>query len=132
MIYFEVDLERYNWHIDCFVTADNLEINKIMRYLDDIGCSDDIKVRAYHILEDQLDSGFAYSNPRLQQSIMVINMSTSMDEFINTYNHEKNHIEMHICNAFNIDPYSEEAAELSGDMAQIFYFSMLQSLNQHY
>ena len=45
---------------------------------------------------------------------MIINMSTSMDEFINTYNHEKNHIEMHICEAYNIDPFSEEAADLSG------------------
>jgi hypothetical protein len=48
---------------------------------------------------------------------MVINMSTSMDEFVNTYNHEKNHIEMHICDELNIDPYSEEAADLSGYLA---------------
>jgi hypothetical protein len=40
-----------------------------------------------------------------------------MEEFINTYNHEKNHVEMHICEKLDIDPYSEEAAYLSGDLA---------------
>ena len=59
------------------------------------------------------------------QSLMIINMSTSMDEFINTYNHEKNHIEMHICDALNIDPFSEEASDLSGYIAQSFYFAMV-------
>ena len=56
---------------------------------------------------------------------MIINMSTSMDEFINTYNHEKNHIEMHICDTHNIDPFSEEASDLSGYIAQSFYFAMV-------
>lgn len=56
---------------------------------------------------------------------MVINMATSMEEFINTYNHEKNHIEMHICEEFNIDPFSEEASDLSGYVAQTLYLAML-------
>jgi hypothetical protein len=48
---------------------------------------------------------------------MVINKSTSMEEFVNTYNHEKNHIEMHICEELGIDPYGEVAADLSGCLA---------------
>lgn len=31
--------------------------------------------------------------------------------------HEKNHLEMHICEALDINPYSEEAAILSGETA---------------
>ena len=117
MIHFSVYLEKFNWYITCYITSDIMEINKIMGHLRNIGCSDDVLIRAYNILENQVDSGFAYSSVKMKESIMVINMSTSMDEFINTYNHEKNHIEMHICEAFDIDPYSEEASELSGYLA---------------
>lgn len=35
----------------------------------------------------------------------------------NTFVHEKNHLEMHICEALDINPYSEEAAILSGETA---------------
>ena len=128
MMHFKTYLDKYDWDIECYITTDSLEINKIMCRLRQLDCSDKIMVKAYKILEDQINSGFAYTNSKLKSSLMIINMSTSMDEFINTYNHEKNHIEMHICEAFNIDPFSEEAADLSGQIAQAFYFAMLHSL----
>ena len=128
MMHFKTYLDKFDWNIECYVTTDSLEINKIMCRLKQLGCSDKIMVKAYKILEDQINSGFAYSNSKLKSSLMIINMSTSMDEFINTYNHEKNHVEMHICEAFNIDPFSEEAADLSGQIAQYFYFAMIHNL----
>lgn len=127
MMHFEVYLDKIDWSIECYVTTDTLQINKIMCRLRQLKCSDQIMVRAYTILEDQENSGFAYSNPKMRKSLMIINMSTSMDEFINTYNHEKNHIEMHICDTLNIDPFSEEASDLSGYIAQSFYFAMVNS-----
>ena len=125
MMHFEVYLDKIDWGIECYVTTDTLQINKIMCRLRQLECSDQIMVRAYTILEDQENSGFAYSNPKMRKSLMIINMSTSMDEFINTYNHEKNHIQMHICDTLNIDPFSEEASDLSGYIAQSFYFAMV-------
>ena len=125
MMHFEVYLDKIDWGIECYVTTDTLQINKIMCRLRQLECSDQIMVRAYTILEDQENSGFAYSNPKMRKSLMIINMSTSMDEFINTYNHEKNHIEIHICDTLNIDPFSEEASDLSGYIAQSFYFAMV-------
>ena len=124
MMHFEVYLDKIDWDRECYVTTDTLQVNKIMCRLRQLECSDQIMVRAYTILEDQENSGFVYSNPKMRKSLMIINMSTSMDEFINTYNHEKNHIEMHICDTLNIDPFSEEASDLSGYIAQSFYFAM--------
>ena len=59
---------------------------------------------------------------------MVINKPSSVEEFIDTYNHEKNHVEMHMCKEFGIDPYSEEAAYLSGQLAKKLFRVMLKSL----
>lgn len=55
-----------------------------------------------------------------------------MEEFVNVYNHEKNHLEMHICDEFNIDPHSEEAAELSGTLAKYLFNSLIDNMLMYY
>ena len=55
-------------------------------------------------------------------------LEAPVEEFIDTYNHEKNHVEMHMCKEFGIDPYSEEAAYLSGQLAKKLFRVMLKSL----
>lgn len=67
----------------------------------------------------ELDTGFTYSDYDKYYSIIVIHKASSIGEFINTFEHEKNHLEMHICEALDINPYSEEAAHMSGDLAQL-------------
>lgn len=59
---------------------------------------------------------------------MVIHKASSIGEFINTFEHEKNHLEMHICEALDINPYSEEAAHMSGDLAQLILEEALCSI----
>lgn len=41
--------------------------------------------------------------------------------------HEKNHVEMHICKEFGIDPYSEKAAYLSGQLAKKLFKAQLRN-----
>lgn len=63
------------------------------------------------------DTGFTYSSFDKKCSLLVIHKSSSVGEFVNTFEHEKNHLEMHICEALDINPYSEQAAHMSGDLA---------------
>lgn len=56
----------------------------------------------------------------------------TLEEFINIYNHEKNHLEMHICDEYGIDPYSEEAAVLSGKLAKCLFQSLVDQLLIYY
>jgi hypothetical protein len=39
---------------------------------------------------------------------------------------------MHICDEFKINPHSEEAAELSGNLAKCLFSSLLEELLQYY
>jgi hypothetical protein len=39
---------------------------------------------------------------------------------------------MHICDEFNINPHSEEAAELSGNLAKCLFGSLLDELLNYY
>jgi hypothetical protein len=77
-----------------------------------------------------VNSGFIKTFDK--RSIVVINKPTTLEEFVNVYNHEKNHLEMHICEAYNIDPHSEEAAELSGNLAKCLFSSLVDELLIYY
>ena len=81
-------------------------------------------------LTTRVNSGFIKSFDR--KSIIVINKPITIEDFVNVYNHEKNHLEMHICEEFNIDPHSEEAAELSGTLAKSLFSSLMDELLIYY
>ena len=118
MIHYEVYFDKYRWSVEVFIILSRPDIAEIMSAVKRAGGSKEVIESAYANLMEDFDSGFTYSSQKYKKSIMVVNRSSSMEQFINTYNHEKNHVEMHICEELDIDPYSEEAAYLSGNMAQ--------------
>lgn len=118
MIHYEVYFDKYRWSVEVFIILSRPDIAEIMSAVKRAGGSKKVIESASANLEEDFDSGFTYSSSKYRKSIMVVNRSSSMEQFINTYNHEKNHVEMHICEELDIDPYSEEAAYLSGNMAQ--------------
>lgn len=118
MIHYEVYFDKYNWSVEVYIILSYADKQNILDTVKRMGGSKKILDSVYKNLQENFNSGFTYSNPKYRKSLMVVNRSSSMEEFINTYNHEKNHVEMHICEELGIDPYSEEAAYLSGNMAQ--------------
>ena len=118
MIHFKIYLDRYEWAVEVFIVTCKADWSKIIDSVKHLECSQTVLRKMYNLLEDSENSGFTYTNSSRQESIMFVNKSTSMKEFINTYNHEKNHVEMHICEQLNINPYSEQAAYLSGELAE--------------
>lgn len=65
-----------------------------------------------------LNTGITYSNIRNRETVMVIALTSSPEEFQNSLDHEKGHLCRHISRAFDIDPYGEEAQYLSGYVGQ--------------
>jgi hypothetical protein len=86
--------------------------------------------RAFLNITTRINSGFIKTFNK--RSIIVINQPTTLEDFVNVYNHEKNHLEMHICEEFDIDPYSEEAAELSGNLAKCLFISLMNKIVIYY
>lgn len=128
MMHFRILFDRYDWDIEVYIVISTSSIHKVIDKLESLGCSDRILHKAYSKLVNFEDSGFTYSNPSKHKSIMVINKFDSARELVDTYNHEKNHIEMHICEEFGIDPYSEQAAYLSGELAKELFVAFIESL----
>lgn len=128
MIHYNIKFQPYDWDVEVYVIVNNCFIEEIiasMKY-----CPESEIQQAFLNLTTRINSGFIRTFDR--RSIIVINKPTTIEEFINVYNHEKNHLEIHICEEFGIDPHSEEAAELSGMLAKCLYSSLVDELLQYY
>ena len=123
------NIKKYNWSIVIYYTVNDEESKEIIDKLEDLHCNSKTLESIKRNLEDaKVDTGFAYSSYNKQYSIVVIHKASSIGEFINTFEHEKNHLEMHICEALDINPYSEEAAHMSGNLAQLILEEALYSI----
>lgn len=122
-------IDKYNWDITIYYTVDASQKKEIINKLEELECDKDTMKSIKKNLDNaSLDTGFTYSSFSKGCSIIVIHKASSVGEFINTFEHEKNHLEMHICEALDINPYSEKAAHMSGDLAQLILEEALYSI----
>lgn len=121
MIHYNIYFKQYNWEVELYVILENCHLDDIIKSLE--GSSESEIQKAFLNITTRINSGFTKTIGR--KSILVINKPLTLYDFVNLYNHEKNHLEMHICDEFNIDPHSEEAAELSGNLAKCLFNSLL-------
>ena len=122
-------MDKFDWDVTIYYTVDEdqkMEIfGELMRLECDKNTLDSI---VKNLDKARNDTGFTYSSFKHQCSIVVIHKASSIGEFINTFEHEKNHLEMHICEALEINPYSEEAAHMSGYLSQVILERALYSI----
>lgn len=128
MIHYNIYFTPYDWEVEVYVVLNNCQLDAIINSLRD--CSQSEIQRAFLNITTRVNSGFIKTFGR--RSVIVINKPLTIEDFINVYNHEKNHLEMHICDEFGIDPHSEEAAELSGNLAKYLYNSLVEQILIYY
>lgn len=120
----EFTLPEYGWRVVVWYLdgEHGSPVDAIEADLRRIGCSGSNMDGAMRLLrKDAPNTGLTYSNRRRGRSVMVIGRTTGASECANTLVHERKHLEYHICQEFGIDPYSEEAAYLAGDIAAKMY-----------
>lgn len=122
MIVQEFYLSRVGWSVRVYYSVTCYYLYEILNSLREIGCKgkryEDAYRQLYHC---DLDTGLTYSNTRTRESVMVIATSSSAAEFNNSLQHEQRHLERHICEALDIDPNSELAAYIAGDIAKAMF-----------
>lgn len=111
-------IEKYDWNVVIYYTVDESQKTEITTELKELQPNKETYEKLErNLMNSELDTGFIYSSFYKKFSLIVIHKASSIGEFVNTFVHEKNHLEMHICEALDINPYSEEAAILSGELA---------------
>lgn len=105
-----------------YYAVDTYYTDEILEELELIGCSWSELVKAENLLRsNQYNIGITYSNFKHKCSIVVIGLTTSAEEFQNTFDHEKGHLAMHISSALKIKPYGEEYQYLTGEIGQSMF-----------
>lgn len=122
-------IDGLGWDVTVYYTVDDDQKKEILNYMDSVTSNQEIiESVKKNIDRAEEDTGFTYSNFLNKCSLLVLHKASSLGEFINTFEHEKNHLEMHICEALDINPYSEKAAHMSGDLAQMIIEKALYSI----
>ena len=113
-------LPKYgNWYVRIFYATTSAKASSIIRELWNIGCRGEDLIKATRNLTNgYLDTGLTYSNYPGKKSVMVVSLASSPAQFLNSWTHEMLHLCRHISHCFGINPYGEEAAYLSGTVAQ--------------
>ena len=119
MIRQDIHLDPYGWHVRIYYAVTTYWTERIAGDMWRIGCRGrDLAKAVRNLRSGDLNTGITYSNFREEETVMVISRTSSPEEFLNSWEHEKKHLARHIEQAFGIDPYSEEAAYLEGTIAQ--------------
>ena len=120
MVHRRIRIREYGWVVDIFYAVTCYWTGRIMRELEAIDCPEYILEMSYRNLKScKMDTGLTYSNYLTRETVMVIGLTSSSSEFLNSFDHERKHLEAHIAEACGIDPWGEEIAYLSGNIAQM-------------
>lgn len=125
MIRQKITLPDYdNWTIYAYYATTRYAVDEIMDSLWEIGVDAITARQAFENLSSgELNSGLCYSNILTRKSVLVIALTTSASEFLNSLAHETTHACVHIASAFGIDLRSEDFAYLVGDVCAEAYGS---------
>lgn len=119
MIRQEIYIPKYDWRVRIYYAVTTYWAARILSDMERIGCRGSGLAKAWRNLRSgDLNTGLTYSNFQTGETVMVISLTSSPEEFLNSWEHEKKHLARHIEQAYGIDPYREEAAYLEGTIAQ--------------
>ena len=112
-------LPKYRWRVRVYYAVTAYWTDDIIRDLMSIGCYGTKLRRAYdNLLRGDMNTGITYSNTAEGETVMVISLTSTPAQFLNSWLHEMRHLSRHIERACGISPYGEEAAYLAGDIGQ--------------
>jgi hypothetical protein len=110
-------IERYYWNITAYYAVSGYHYNEIMGSLKRIGCrGEQLSVASENLKANTLNSGITYSNNLMRETVLVVALSSSAEDFHRALMHEIRHLQSHIATAYNIDEKSEEVCYLLDDI----------------
>lgn len=120
MIKQKIYLEDISWHIILYYAVTHFEVDEIMQMLERAGCRGRNLESAYRNLSSgDLNTGLCFSGDGV--SVLVISVTSSKPQFMNSLVHELHHLASQIGNARGYDLLGEEVCYLAGEIAAEMY-----------
>lgn len=112
-------IDGYGWHVRVYYSTDGRSAGTVLGDLVAIGCRGvELSKARDNLSRGGLDTGLTYSNFSTRETVMALSAASSPAQFLNSWTHEMLHLCRHVSRRFGLDPYGEEAAYLSGSVAQ--------------
>lgn len=122
MIMQEFTLTVTPWKVTVFYHPSWRNLDLIIKTLYDAGCDGEDLDDAVNTIESgYLNTGFTFTNGNKRVSVLIISKTTDASQFNDTYDHEKGHLAMHICQYDDIDPFSEDYQYLTGEIGRMMF-----------
>lgn len=119
MIVQTVYLPWYDWHIKVYYAVNAYYTDEILEELADFNPAVSEYSNVKELMEDyKYNTGFTFTDYKKKKSLVVIGLTTSPEEFQNTFDHEKGHLAIHIAKYYDVDPYGEEFQYLAGEIGK--------------
>lgn len=115
-----IELGKRGWSILIYYNADSSNSFEISESLIQLGASQKEIKKALHVLRHK-NTGFTFSDEDRKMSIVCIGKAENKQQFLDTAIHEIKHVQSHICEFYDVEEDSEEAAYLIGYIARRMY-----------
>lgn len=119
MIKIDLYIKEYDWDLTFLFKANRL-IAAVENLLFNRNCPFSIVSEALRTIL-HINTGFCYTNYYLKSTLICVAETDSEEELVNTAVHELKHFQSHVCEYYEVDEKSEEAAYLIGDTTGKLY-----------
>ena len=109
---------RHDWWVMAFYDVNGeRDLNEVYGTLLACGCSNDMAQRACMTLS-QPNSGYTFTNLDEHTTVMAMAKATSHEQMFDTVVHEMKHLVEHISDYYGLNPKTEMAAYLQGEVGR--------------
>ena len=107
-----------DWYVMCqYDVHTEKELGEVYKTLLASGCPD-YKAQEACMVLSQKNTGFTFTNFKEHLTVVFVGESTDAGQAYDTVQHELRHVTDHICEYYDVDPTSEEASYLQGEIAR--------------
>lgn len=108
------DLGDKDWYVEAYYNVyTDEDIVKIQDILSIFGCDQDI-----YDLMSRPNTGYTFTNFKKKSTIILVSHTQSPEQMYDTIQHELKHVVEHISEYYDVNPKSETAAYLQGEIAR--------------
>lgn len=122
-----IEFDTQGFHVIVINRPNRLAVDTLKH----IGASREITDNALRVIGG-LNEGLTYTNTLNRTAVVLIGNTTSTRQFFNTYAHECDHLKNHICLTNRIDPTSEEAEYILGEIVERTYPIITEMMDERF
>ena len=112
---------RQDWWVMASLGIDGKEdLSEVHNALLSVGVPD-YKVREVCMNLSVPNTGYTYTDYDGQFTLIFVSRATSPEQMYDSVDHEKKHAVEHISTFYGVDPKSEEAAYLAGELGRLLF-----------